>query len=232
MRLLAIPVVILGVLVGCDDTGTLKWTEDTGIFDTGSTTTDPLSPPPDTQGMGTQVGSEGFWGCPIEKAEPIDGGIPREDLGGSPEVLTAALVGEWPLQISDLLLGLTVDGSLTLTDEREYYWLDVAEGTGCVDHAVSVVSGAVVRQGSSHSLEGLLGISANGNRLVVSADSAGMISTWGAPIFTSVPNDVSFRIDAGLDPFSFDGTASYVDCDRLDLDCPTAQALADVDGSR
>lgn len=230
MKRLAPAMVMLTMLVGCPDgdgagftSGTSRDTgtpRDSGTFD-------------ETSGMGTQVGSEGFWGCPIERVDPLDGTTDVPAIGGSPQALTARLVGEWPLQIRDETGGEVTAATLGLVDLGSYLWVDVTDGAGCVDHLASEVSGTVARGSSTTAWSGFVGITDGAARLLVTADGASdtLAEVWGAPAYApGVP--ATLRIDGTLDPARLDGAASWVDCDPLEVRCDTADPVAEVDGAR
>lgn len=233
MKLLAIPLVILGVLVACDGNG---GGPDLGVADTGNDTGTDLdtdTPPTETNGMGTQVGSEGFWGCPIELVTVVDGATALDAIGGPPDELTGRVVGGWGLQIVDDGASEPVAGSLALVDAGNYLWLDVADGEGCVDHLASEVSATLVRGTTTTVLTGFVGIGSGAARLLVTAGGAldDVALTWGPSTY---PPDtaVTFRIDGDLTPVGFSGAASWVDCDPLEWVCGTADPVAAVDGAR
>lgn len=235
MRLLAITVALLGVLVACDGGGA-SFQPDTGLStgDSGlGTGTPPGNEDVTSKAMGTQVGSEGFWGCPIISIEPVlDRTSANPLLGGAPVELSAARLGIWPLQITDTDASDTVPGSMFIADGGEYFWVDVEEGTDCYDHLVVSTIGTLSREEfPSETLSGWLAIREGASRLVVTSGASLAVtsSAWGMP---SSASPVTFRIDADLDQSFLDGAAMYVDCETTELACPTSELVASIHSER
>jgi hypothetical protein len=231
VRLLAVAFGLLAGLMACEPGSTTYKPDTTGLgtpFDSG--TSDIL-----TNAMGTQVGSEGFWGCPIEDVRPIlNGADTIDELGGSPSSLTGERMGSWSLSIEDEGGSGAVPGTLTLIDQGTYLWLDVAEGPGCSDHLASPVTGALVRDGApAQPMLGVLAISALGTRLVITdeGDLSSTTSIWGTPSYADLTG-VTFRLDGEADASTLGAEAAYVDCPELEVECPTADVKATVDGTR
>lgn len=232
MKRIAMAAVLLSGLVACDTTGS-SFGIDTGLgtFDTALTLpgTDFRS-----DGMGTQVGSEGFWGCPIVSEEPIgDRTTPIADIGGSPIVLASARMGPWPLQIQDAGASAPLAGTLVLADGNDYRWVDVAEGEGCYDHLAVAVLGTIARgETSIEPVSGWLAIRDGASRLIVTSDAsfATTSAAWGMP--ATLLGTPSLRIDAALDATLLDGQALYVECERTEIACAGAEVRATLIGER
>ena len=231
MKLLAVPVAVLGVLVACDGGGGPRppgTKNDTGSgteLDTGGYETDP----------GTQVGSEGFWGCPIDRVHEVDGGTQIDAIGGTPSDLTSRLAGSWTLEILDEAAAEPIVGTLLLEDVGNYLWLDVADGAGCTDHLASEVRATAVRGTTTTALLGFVAIAPGAGRVLITADDPleDVASSWGPPAYpASASASVTFRLAGDLDPVGFVGRASFVDCDPLDVVCATADDVATVTGAR
>jgi hypothetical protein len=187
-----------------------------------------------TDQMGTQVGSEGFWGCPVEDVRPINGADTITEIGGSPSALTSERMGSWALSIEDEGGSGAVPGSLTLLDQGAYLWVDVQEGSGCSDHLASPVTGALVRDGAPpQPMMGVLALKSGASRLVITdeGDLTSTTSVWGAPTYTDLTG-VTFRLDSEIDATELGGEALYVDCPEAEADCPTADMTAAVEGAR
>lgn len=235
MRLLAIPAVLLSVLLGCDDAGYSKSTGDTAL-DTGLVL-DTAAPTGQvkTQSMGTQVGSEGLWDCPIEHVQAIDDpSAVLDPLGGTPISLASDRVGSWSLQITDTGTTSPVPGLLSLTDDAEYLWLDVTDGAGCTDHLAVMLSATLARgAGEAVDLVGYLAIRPDDGRIALAAEGAALSALeidWGTASFPTNEEAMQFRIEADLSPTALSGQAAWLDC--VEDDCPGADPISELSGTR
>lgn len=224
LRLLAVPLGVLWALVACDSgsPGSVD-VDDTAARDTGETwgtlgTTEP---------MGTQVGSEGFWGCEVDDTEPVEPETWIESLGGTPSELLPPRVGAWTLDVVPEGKTGATKSELTVADEGAYVWVDVKEGAGCADY----LHVPVTADFSGVSLAGALGIRPDGARLIAgtSAGLADLQATWGEPEFAASA-DLAWRLDATVEPTTLSGQVAWVDCP--DAACPNTDVLASVSAAR
>jgi hypothetical protein len=194
---------------------------------TGATTTSQGS----SSMMGTQVGSEGFWTCPVLGVQDLgDGTAALPSLGAAPVELVAARVGTWPVQMTDLGDGELADGALELVDEGVYLWVDVTETGDCVDHLAVAVRGELQRDDWKLPMTGVLAIRPDDGRMILTGEGplADVETTWGPTPLD--PALTAFRVEVGLDATALAGTASYVDCTAVT--CAGAAPLATLTGAR
>jgi hypothetical protein len=232
MKKLAVPAAILAVLLACDGPGGKNGVrpEDTAV-DTGTAPHDIEDP--GTHGMGTQVGSEGFWNCPIDTATAVAGDQQVPALGGStPADVAAARIGPWSLEIVSAGTTGSSPGDLTLSDAGQYYWVTVEPTAACTDHLAIGVSGSLSRVASTTDpLFGWLAVRPGEGLVILTneTDLTGLQASWGPP--PTVPVGTSqFRVEARIDEVRIDGTAAWADC--VDIDCTTTDVLATLTGAR
>lgn len=231
MKRLAVPGAILSVLLACD--GHSGGGRDLDpIVDTGAAD-DTGQPKVQSDPMGTQVGSEGFWDCPLETATDIDSGAPVPEMGGLTPVDIAELyIGDWPLDIVESGTSGSATGSLSVADGGEYLWLTVADGPGCADHLAIGVTGAISRLATSTDpLIGWLAVRPGDGLLILTAegDLTALEAAWGPP--TTPPLGTSqFRVEGRIDEARFEGTAAWADC--VDGECAPTDLLATVTSAR
>lgn len=228
MRLVAV-VVALGAL-GCDDTLGNGLVADGHGSDSGLSTGDTGVVSTTKISDATQVGSEGFWGCPIEKVEPIEPtAAPLGFEGGVGDAVQGHL-GTWPLAVVDAATAATATGALELAVGEVWRWVDVAEGTGCEDHVLASVSGVLTRDGGPPmALSGLVAVRPDGQGgLVATADRAVAEPMWGVGTY----GGSLFPLEGGLGITDIDATAAYADCAASEPHCEGATPLADLTGTR
>ncbi|MEZ4240153.1 MAG: hypothetical protein R3F59_29175 [Myxococcota bacterium] len=238
--------VLLGAaLTGCDAGGYGgygDWSLDSGVADTavdtsfgtvvtGTATTSTVTG--SSTLMGTQVGSEGFWNCPVEAVTDLGAGqqvVPS--LDDTPAALTAARVGAWTVTVSDDVTGASSGGTLQLVDDGVYLWVDVTDGGACVDHLAVAVHGTLTHDdGWAASMEGVLALRPGDGQMILGStgDLTDIYATWGATPLD--PALTSFRFDVTVaDETAFAGAASYVDCGGVS--CVGAAPLGTVTGTR
>lgn len=218
---------LLFALGACEPTGGFR----DGSFGTGDTGAPPR--PPDATNQATQVGSEGFWDCPIDRRDPVvDPAAPLASMSGSAIEVTAVHVGPWPLQIVDAETRAAVGGQLDLADTGGYTWVTVAPGiAGCADYLESEVSGALVRDVFSSVVTGVVAIRPDDARLLATdaGDLSATAAAWGAPAMAGA---VGFRVEADVTAQLLDGEAAYVSCDAGVVDCGGRELVGEILGSR
>lgn len=222
-RLMAVAAGLL-LSAACDATGSLV---EGGTGDTGDTGISTVT----TQTHdATQVGSEGFWGCPIERIDPLD---PASQAPGFTEPVGTAVgahLGAWTLQVTDAATATTGGGTLTLEAGTSWRWVDVADDTGCVDHAMVDVTAELSRDGQPPvELVGKVVVRPDGEGgVVATADRALAEGAWGV----GTTGGTLFRLEGSLGTAALSATTAYADCPVSEPHCPSAAVLAALAGSR
>jgi hypothetical protein len=188
------------------------------------TTTDPINVTDvDVSAFGTQVGSEGFWGCTITSAEAISGDVIPEGFVSPVADIVAAHTGVWPLQFTSAE-GTSAPVDLELVGLRAS-WITL-DGD-CAPY-LAVELGAQLRTDAvAISLPGQLAAQpdAAAFALSVPADREGVQAAFGAPSFDE---PAWLQVDAALDPTTLMGDVRYGRCAD---GCPVDE-LGRVDGAR
>ncbi len=224
---------LLGI-AGCDDVPGSEHSGDTdsacdfGCDESGLDT----DPPVTTSEGATQVGSEGFWGCPVEHVEPITD--PTEffpDLGGSPSQVVASYLGEWPLLIEDLAApGTTVTGSLGLSAGESWRWVDVTDGPTCVDHLAVSVGASLTREVAAPlALLGVVAVRPDGVGALVTTTALDQVGPeWSLPS-SGAP---FFRVEGPLGKSTVEAVATFADCPASEPTCDGQVGVSTLTGSR
>ncbi len=234
LRLLAVPIGLLWALVACSGGSASGLADDTGDggtspWDTG----EPTVGVQDTDSLGTQVGSEGFWGCDLDDTEPVYPGTLLPSFASPPEEVALPRIGEWLLELgSPDTTGATTTGGLSLVDEGTYVWFDVKDGPGCQDYLAILVSGTM-RRGSDPALPvaGYLAVRPDAGKVALAAtgDLDPWRQSWGEPAF-GTSDDLEWHLDADIAPTSLTGSVAWTDCPEAD--CPNEDPLATVMATR
>lgn len=199
----------------------------TSSTSTGSTETDTetaTTTPTATSSFGTQVGSEGFWGCTITAVTPI----PRDELppGFDRTAMEVAeeLLGSWVVAL-DLGEGAQ-EGDLHMVSDQAA-WVET-EGD-CGPYLLLGVGAELSLPALPPiPLEGLLGARVDDAALALAspADADAVQAVVGEPPFAGA----FLRIDAVVDVEALVGDVGWADCPRGT--CATWEALGAVDGVR
>ncbi|MCA9489168.1 MAG: hypothetical protein KC621_04580 [Myxococcales bacterium] len=220
-------VVVAWVALGCDDTVGNHLVgdrgRDTGTTDTGSVSTTKISD-------ATQVGSEGFWGCPIEGVDPLDPTSKPVGFEAGVGDAVQAHLGSWPLTVTDAETGATVAATLELTAGDVWRWIDVAEEAACQDHAMVSVGAVLTRDGGAPMpLSGMVVVRPDGQGAVVATgERAAAEPTWG----TGTSGGALFRLEGTLGVADVVATVAYADCASTEPHCEVSSPLASLSGTR
>lgn len=185
------------------DTDALDTDADTDTGDTYET----------SQGLvGTQVGSEGLFGCRVTRATWVDDPLAvAQGFTESPSVLVAARSGEWIVAITTPTAGTT--GTLSLTPTGVYEMVGVEETTGCRDYIRGVVDGRLVT-GTVTDDVWAGSVAVRTDRSVVALTEPAAAAQLGmAPTFdTTGMSSVDLHLDAELSDTELSGTFAFIGC--------------------
>ncbi len=183
---------------------------------------------PTTRGFGTQVGSEGFWGCSVtaRTEHAVNALVPGSEQ--SAEKAAGDLTGGWSL-VHDLIGFGTEEGAL-FVDLPSTYTLVETDGD-CGSYVEARVTGLLDRSERSIAVAGLMVLSADTRALRLAAPSSDgdVREAWGEPAGA----DLSYlRVDASLDADGtmVTGSVSHADC--LTQSCAQLDELALFAGNR
>ncbi|MCB9684475.1 MAG: hypothetical protein H6738_05290 [Alphaproteobacteria bacterium] len=222
-----VAIVAVGAL-GCDDTLGNGLVGDVGrdsglTSDSGFESTTKISD-------ATQVGSEGFWGCPIEKLDPLEPSAQPVGFDEGVGVAVQGHLGSWPLTVIDAATAGEVVGTLELTAGEVWRWVDVADGTGCEDHVLASVTATLTRDaGPAMPLSGMVVVRPDGQGgVVLTGDRAAAEPAWG----TGTSGGALFRLEGALGVSEVAATVAYADCASTEPHCEAVTPIASVNGTR
>lgn len=175
----------------------------------------------------TQVGSEGFWGCPVDALDPISPSDPLPGLG-VPSGMAAVALGGWSLQLASRADATTRAGSLT-TAPRD--WSLARALPPCEDFVVVGVEGKIERDGSSVVVSGQLGLRPGDATFLLFADEGApeVARAWGLPADPDLP---AFRFTLDAVEGSIAGVGSSTACADGPFSCDPVEDALDVTGVR
>lgn len=183
---------------------------------------------PTTRGFGTQVGSEGFWGCVVTSRtdHAVDALLPGGDQTAEKSAL--GLTGGWSL-IHDLV-GLGTEGGALYVDPPSTYTLVETDGD-CGSYVEARVTGLLDRSEHSVAVAGLMILSADTSELRLAAPSsdADVREAWGDPAGADL---TYLRVDASLDADGTMITGAVAHADCLTQTCAELDELALFAGNR
>ncbi len=212
-------VLLVALVTGCDvdAAGSLD--------DSGAGTTDSGASP--TGQDATQVGSEGFWGCPVDRLEPVSPTEPLPDLG-VPEDLAAGALGAWSLGFVARTDGSTTAGAASLTATS---WSLAHSRSPCADHLVVGVAGSIERGGVPVAISGWLGLRPGNATSLLTADGGAdeVAAAWGLPAPPGLPG---FRWSLEASEGSLAGVAAFAACGPTEVACDAVAEVLDVTGAR
>ena len=216
-------------MFACEDTQSPSTSSTTGSGETSpSAITSGVEETQTTLDLGTQVGSEGFWGCVITKATEVgsDALVPGTDQ--RLEKATQHLAGEWQLTL-DVFEESPVDGALWV--EAGQPALQVETDGACGSYLMVQVEAVLDREESSVAMVGWAAFSATeyGLRLSAPSNDDAAQDVWGRPSSRSL---AYLRLDASLAPTDVDlvGTIQHAAC--LTTSCAEQKDLALFVGNR
>lgn len=208
---------LLAPLAACDDPGA-----GTGLLDSGTGLPTDSGPEPTTQSA-TQVGSEGFWGCPVLGLDPVS---PVDAIPGLgvPQDLAAAALGDWPGTWTSRADGSTADGKLAMAPTS---FALARSAAPCDDHLVVGVSASVTRASVALPAAGWLGVRPGDTALLLTADGTAdeAAAAWGLPDPAGLAA-LRWRLD--LVDGALGGVASYADCGPTEVACAGAVDVLDA----
>ncbi len=212
-----------GALAACDGSGS------NFVPSTDSGDTDPhtgADTDPDTT-QGTQVGSEGFWGCPIDGMEPLDPYDPLPDFGIPAELADSAL-GGWSLSLTPTGKS-AAPGTLS---QAAVSWSLVRSHAPCADHVVVGVSGTVDLDGAKLGATGYLGLRPGEAAYLLTLDdpSEAVATEWGLP--APPAGQDAFRLSLAVADAKVTGVGAFAACGPTEVACAGASAALDVVGTR
>jgi len=162
---------------------------------------------------GTQIGSEGLWGCTVENRTVIDADVVPEGFSASPADLTAPLVGTYVGEVFDV--GSEVySGSLTTGSVSAFERVDVVEQDGCEDYIRVEIAGDLSAEGFvSGNFTGPLGLRPDAYRLALVADLAVLEGSVRPLTFAPADmDDTTLTVSGDISATSLAGTMWFVGC--------------------
>lgn len=229
MRFHPAPLLLLAFgLAACEDTGSPAGTGSTTEY--GDTTDGrPGNTDPTDTGtrhpFGTQVGSEGFWGCVITTRTAVAAEELVPGTSSRAGKLAEDTAGQWVLDYS-LTAGGTARGTLWVDAATDF---TVVETDSCGSYVEARVTAILERDGADIAVDGLLALSADETafRLAALSTDADVEEVWGTPPSASLG---FLRVDGKLSGDAVSGSVSHADC--LLATCTEQKELALYAGSR
>lgn len=160
-----------------------------------------------TQDFGTQVGSEGFWGCTITSMDEIDGSELVPGTTESAEKMVTRLTSGWALSY-DIVGGGIEEGGLWVDTPTRYA---LVKTDGCGDYVDARTTGLLDRGDTSVAVDGRLALSADATAVNLAAPSLDddVRAAWGDPS----SGDLAYlEIDAELDGVELVGVVRHAEC--------------------
>lgn len=198
-------------------------TDDTGGVDDVDTDTTTVN------AMGTQVGSEGIFGCEVLGTQTVASPDTKiEGLELPPDALFATLAGKW-IGVTSTTGGDTPT-TLTIGPAVTYTWVEVEAVGDCADYLAVETSAALEADPfASAILDGVLGIRPDQRRLVVSTSLSALSGDTGPTIFDPAEMDETVLIlDAPLTDTELNGAFAFEGCVGEDCTRETLGTLAAV----
>jgi hypothetical protein len=196
------------VLIGCGPPGVSGFGEvDSGaVFDTGVGTFS-------TNSDGTQIGSEGIFGCPVDTRTPIEADASVDGFSASPVALITPLLGEYTGEVEDAQQTLG-PATLNLGNVTGYELVDVIGPAPCADYIHVKLDGSlVVGELASGQFPGAIGMRPDEARLILAA-SLSQITGSALPLtFDPAEMDTTeLNIGGTVTPTALDGSIFFVGC--------------------
>jgi len=180
---------------------------------------------------GTQIGSEGFWGCVVASRSVVEGDVTLDGFSGSPSELAAPLIGTYVGSVFKTGTDV-VQTTLTTSGVSGFELVEVVEAEGCEDYIhVELTSSFAAGEMVSGSFAGGLGLRPSSARLQIHADRQVLDGT-AAPITFEASDMSSTTLVVGGDLTStaLDGSLWFVGC--ASGACVTDASLGTVSLSR
>ena len=180
---------------------------DSGLDDTGPFGTF------QTQDDGTQIGSEGFWGCLIEDQTPAEADVILSGFSASPAELVAPMIGVYTGELS-YADSEPLASTLTLGSISGFEFVDVVESGSCADYIRVNLSGSLAAGPlATAQLTGAIGMRTDESRLSVSISLADVVGTATPLTFDPAEMDTTELTIAGIvSATRLDGTLALVGC--------------------
>jgi hypothetical protein len=162
---------------------------------------------------GTQVGSEGLWGCTVESRTVIDADAVPEGFDASPADLTAPFLGRYEGEVFDV--GSEVySGSLTTGSVSAFERVDVVEQDGCEDYIrVEIVGNLSAGAFVSGSVGGPLGLRPDASRLALVANLTDLEGSARPILFAPADMDITtLTVSGDITATSLAGTMWFLGC--------------------
>lgn len=191
-------------------------------------TTDPIVGTKGTNNFGTQVGSEGFWGCSVQSRLSLAATEDVPGFGVSAEDLAADRLGTWPVDLLPEDTQALEAGVLEL-GPAVAYTLVTLEG-GCEPYLEVELRGTLARgSNAAVDMRGLLATNDTeaGLRMVAPSVDDDAVLSWGPP---PTSGTAWLRVDADLDAFDLQGDVAWADC--VETTCANVAPLGTLEGSR
>ncbi len=172
------------------------------------------------QSDGTQIGSEGIFGCEVEERTAIDADATVDGFSASPADLVAPLLGDFLGDLVDFEAG-TVPTTLTLGGIDGIFLVEVNQGGACIDYiAVELVGTLDADPLASAEFPGVIGIRPSESR-VLFATRMNNVSGSATPLtFDPAEMDTTdLTVGGEITPTQLDGSLFFVGC--LDALCTT-----------
>jgi len=199
-------------MVACGTSGgSWQGGQDTFVYDTAIVAT----------GDGTQIGSEGFWGCEESGRTLIaNENETLEGFSSSPAELVAPLIGAYTGELVDSNTEV-VSGTLTFGNIGRFELVEVVQSGSCTNYIHVEVDGALQAGGlASGNFPGAIGIRADESRLAIASRYSQITGTAVPLTFDPALMDTIDLTVAGIiTATELMGTLVFVGC--LADDCTT-----------
>jgi len=160
-----------------------------------------------THDFGTQVGSEGIWGCIITSIDEIDGSELVPGTTEASDKMVTRLTSGWALTL-DVFGSGTEEGGLWVDTPTRYA---LVKTDGCGDYVEARTTGLLDRGDASVAVDGRLALSADRAAVNLAAPSLDddVRAAWGEP---SSADLAYLEVDAELDGLDLVGVVRHAEC--------------------
>ncbi len=160
-----------------------------------------------THDFGTQVGSEGFWGCIITSIDEVDGSELVPDTTEAADKMATRLTSGWTLSL-DIVDRGTEEGGLWVDTPSRYA---LVKTDGCGNYIEARTTGLLDRGDSSVAVDGRLALSADTTAVNLAAPSTDddVRAAWGDPSSAVLSY---LEVDAELDADVLVGVVRHAEC--------------------
>ena len=168
---------------------------------------------PDWTSQGTQVGSEGIFGCEVDTTTPVEAQAVLEEFDKTPADLLAPLMGAWTGVFVDhqaQSLAFSMDFQPTV----DFEWVTVLPTTGCQNYVQANTKATLSANPLlAEALEGRIGLRTDATKAIFSVSADQVVGTAKPLVLDSTAmNDTQLVLTADLSATTAVGEVRFVGC--------------------